>query len=307
MTSSASPSLGERAFVALQYALPKQLMSRLVYRATRSRIVPFKNALISAFVRGYRPEMQDAEQGNPLAYGSFNEFFTRELRAGSRPMPAEIAHIASPVDGTVSEAGRIDNNQLLQAKGHRYSLEALLVAAAGDVAVFRGGDFMTVYLAPYNYHRIHMPQSGHLVDCAVVPGELFSVNNTTASLVPGLFARNERVICRFAGEHGPFVMVLVGALHVGSMQTVWHGEITPRRPRRVLQLPSAALAAPALLDRGAEMGRFNMGSTVIVIWPPGTVQLDAKVRAGQVLRMGERVATMISRPAQPLSGGNNAV
>ena len=307
MTTPTSPSLGERAFVALQYALPKHLMSRLVYRATRSRSVPFKNALISAFVRGYRPEMQDAVQSDPLAYGSFNEFFTRALRADARPMPADIAQIASPVDGTVSEAGRIDANQLLQAKGQRYSLDALLAAAASDVAVFRGGDFMTVYLAPYNYHRIHMPQAGRLVDCVVVPGELFSVNNTTASLVPGLFARNERVICRFAGEHGPFVMVLVGALHVGSMQTVWHGEVTPRRPRRALQLPTTALAAPALLDRGAEMGRFNMGSTVIVIWPPGAVQLDAKIRSGQVLRMGERVATTTSRAAQFVSDDNHAV
>jgi phosphatidylserine decarboxylase len=201
--------------------------------------------------------------------------------------------LISPVDGMVSQVGRLDGSQLLQAKGHNYSLEALLDCA--DSATnwaprFVGGCFSTLYLAPFNYHRIHMPLSGTLRAAWYVPGALFSVNAVTAGAVPGLFARNERVVCIF--EDGPrlFAMVLVGALFVGSMDTVWHGEITPRSPRTHLPLPLDESRAPLRLEKGVEMGRFNMGSTVILILPPDTIDWLPDVKAGERIRMGQSLA-----------------
>jgi phosphatidylserine decarboxylase len=243
MDTDDSPTFRDRLFVATQYLIPQHLLSRLVYRLTRSRIPTVKNALIKSFMRGFSPDMSDALQPDPLAYGSFNEFFTRALRPGARPIDPNGSILVSPVDGAISQMGRLDGSQLVQAKGHHYSLEALLDsgASATDWASrFAGGCFATLYLAPFNYHRIHMPLSGTLCAAWYVPGKLFSVNAVTAAAVPGLFARNERVVCIF--EEGPrlFAMVLVGALFVGSMETVWHGEstqapgITPRsHPRAV--------------------------------------------------------------------------
>jgi phosphatidylserine decarboxylase len=290
--SEAPPGAGGRAFVALQHLLPQHGISRLVLGATRSRAPAFKNALIKLFVRGFRPDMSDAVETDPTAYASFNEFFTRALRPETRPVDADPRAIVSPVDGTVSEAGRLTEDRLLQAKGHEYSLRALLAGNPAWERTFGGGHFATIYLAPYNYHRIHMPLAGELRQSFYVPGRLFSVNRTTARLVPGLFARNERVFCGFDGAGIPFGVILVGALNVGSMATVWHGDVTPRKHREVTPLPVTDALAPTTLGKGDELARFNMGSTVILLFPAGVATWTDKLVAGQTLRMGERIGTL---------------
>jgi phosphatidylserine decarboxylase len=293
---SQDPGAAGRAFVALQHLLPQHGISRLVLRATRSRAPAFKNALIRLFVSGFKPDMSDAVETEPTAYASFNEFFTRALRPGTRPVDGDARAIVSPVDGTVSEAGTLTADRLLQAKGHEYSLRALLAGNAAWERSFAGGTFATIYLAPYNYHRIHMPLAGELRESFYVPGRLFSVNSTTARLVPGLFSRNERVVCGFDSAGMPWALILVGALNVGSMATVWHGDVTPRRHREITALPVTDVFSPTTLDKGAEMGRFNMGSTVILLFPPRAVQWHSALRAGQVLRMGERIGTLQTWP-----------
>jgi phosphatidylserine decarboxylase len=289
------PALGAggRAFVALQHLLPQHGISRLVLAATRSTAPAFKNALINLFVRGFKPDMTDAVERDPLAYASFNEFFTRALRDGTRPMDTDPRAIVSPVDGTVSEAGPLSADRLLQAKGHEYTLRALLAGNTAWERTFAGGSFATIYLAPYNYHRIHMALPGELRETFYVPGRLFSVNRTTARLVPGLFARNERVFCGFESGGMPWAIILVGALNVGSMATVWHGDVAPRRHREVTALPVTDERAPIELPKGAEMARFNMGSTIILLLPPGASQWAASLTAGRTLRMGERIGTLL--------------
>lgn len=275
-------------FIVLQKLLPQHLLSRLVLRLTRVRAPLVKNALIGSFVRRFRPDMSEAAQPDALGYASFNEFFTRGLRAGVRPVDSNAQILVSPVDGTVSQIGTLDGSRILQAKGHDYTLEALLAASPGTSwpEKFRGGHFATLYLAPYNYHRIHMPITGTLRAAWYVPGRLFSVNAATAASVPNLFARNERVVCIF--EDGPalFAMVLVGALFVGSMSTVWHGDI--RRPRQRTDLPVSS--SRASLHKGEEMGRFNMGSTVILLTPAGFADWLPELTAGSRIRMGEALA-----------------
>jgi len=268
-----------------------------VLAATRSRAPAFKNALIRLFVRGFAPDMSDAVEPEPTAYPSFNEFFTRALRDGARPVDADPRAIVSPVDGTVSEAGTLSADRLLQAKGHEYSLRALLAGNSSWEHSFAGGNFATIYLAPYNYHRIHMPLPGELRESFYVPGRLFSVNRTTAQLVPGLFSRNERVFCGFDFAGLPWAILLVGALNVGSMATVWHGDVTPRKHREVTPLPAAEVLAATTLSKGAEMARFNMGSTVILLLPPGAAEWQSTLTAGRVLRMGERIGSLRAWPA----------
>jgi phosphatidylserine decarboxylase len=289
---SDDPGFAGRAFVALQYLLPQHGISRVVLQATRARAPAFKNALIRLFVRGFNPDMADAVETEPTAYASFNEFFTRALRPGTRPVDPDPAAIVSPVDGTVSEAGTLTRDRLLQAKGREYSLHALLAGSAAWERSFAGGSFATIYLAPYNYHRIHMALPGELRDSFYVPGRLFSVNRTTARLVPGLFSRNERVFCGFDAGGTPWAIILVGALNVGSMATVWHGDVTPRKLREVSSLPVTDQLAPASLAKGEEMARFNMGSTVILLLPPGVAEWQSSLVAGRVLRMGERIGTL---------------
>lgn len=292
--SDAMPGAGGRAFVALQHLLPQHGISRLVLRATRSTNPAFKNALIKLFVRGFKPDMTDAVETVPTNYASFNEFFTRALRAGARPLDSDPLAIVSPVDGTVSEAGPLTADRLLQAKGHDYSLGALLAGNPAWERSFVGGSFATIYLAPYNYHRIHMALAGELREAFYVPGKLFSVNRTTAQLVPGLFSRNERVFCGFDFGGMPWGIVLVGALNVGSMATVWHGDVTPRKHREVTALPVNDSIAPTTLAKGDEMARFNMGSTVILLFPSGAAEWAGKLAAGCKLRMGERIGTLRS-------------
>jgi phosphatidylserine decarboxylase len=270
--------------VWLQHMLPQHALSRIVLEATRVRAAWFKNALIRAFLKSFPVDLGEAEQSDPRAFESFNAFFTRALREGVRPIAPAAADLASPVDGTVSECGRIDGETLLQAKGRTYALTDLL-AGQDWAGRFAGGEFATIYLAPFNYHRIHMPISGKLLDCIYVPGRLFSVNDATARGVPRLFARNERVLTRFDSAGGQFALVLVGALNVGSMATVWAGDITPRRPRVLTRLPDA----PVTLAKGAELGRFNMGSTVILLFEAGRTRWDDFLCRGTMLRYGQRI------------------
>ncbi len=271
--------------ILLQFILPHHALSRLVLWLTRIRWRPFKNLLIRMFVRGFRPDLSDAALTDPYAYEDFNAFFTRALRPGARPLGGDARTIVSPVDGTMNLCGRLDANRLLQAKGHWYSLEALLAGAAGQwAAPFRDGSFATIYLAPYNYHRIHMPADGTLAAAWYVPGRLFSVNTVASRLVPGLFARNERLVLLFEGTTGAFAVIFVGALNVGSMATVWHGDVTPRRPRVVAELPLPP-QAQRFRERGAEIGRFNMGSTVIVLFGPDAARLHS-IATGTPMRVG---------------------
>lgn len=299
MSAGGSATLRARLFVVLQHLIPQHLLSRLVYRLTRSRVTALKNALIGAFVRGFAPDMAEAARPDPLGYASFNEFFTRALRPGARPIDAGDT-LVSPVDGSISQIGRIEGSRLLQAKGHHYSLESLLDGGTPGhrwAQLFAGGVFATLYLAPFNYHRIHMPAGGTLRAAWYVPGRLFSVNAVTATAVPGLFARNERIVC--ICENGPvlFAMVLVGALFVGSMTTVWHGEITPRKPRRPLELPVDGSLSPLELAKGAEMGRFNMGSTVILLLPAQTVEWMPDLRTGSPVTVGQPLGVLLRGPA----------
>jgi phosphatidylserine decarboxylase len=275
-------AIRERLFVWFQHALPHHGLSRLTLAATRVRTPWLRNLLIRGFLALFAVDMSDAAEIDPYRYASFNEFFTRALRNGARPIAAGAADIACPVDGRVSECGAIVGDSLLQAKGRHYSLTELL-AGQDWAARFSGGSFATIYLAPFNYHRIHMPARGRLLDTVYVPGRLFSVNAATAGLVPRLFARNERVLTLFEGDFGEFAVVLVGALNVGSMATVWAGDITPAARRTIAHIP----ARDILLDKGAELGRFNMGSTVIVLFQPGRAHWRATLAAGSSVRVGE--------------------
>jgi phosphatidylserine decarboxylase len=276
-----------RLFVWFQYVLPQHALSRLILRATRVRTRWFKNALVRGFLGLYAVDMTQAEESDPLSFASFNEFFTRALKADARPAAADPRDIACPVDGTISEAGTIDGDKLLQAKGRHYSLHDLL-AGQPWASRFQGGSFATIYLAPFNYHRVHMPLRGELQSTVYVPGRLFSVNTVTALHVPRLFARNERVLTSFDTAFGEFALVMVGALNVGSIATVWAGDITPAARRVVTTLPPRRIA----LEKGAELGRFNMGSTVILLFEPERAHWHATVRAGAQVLMGQSLGTL---------------
>jgi phosphatidylserine decarboxylase len=290
--SSQGPTLGARLFVGMQHLLPQHTLSRLIHRVARARSVSLKNALISNFVKHFRPDMSDAVEPNPLAYDCFNDFFTRALKPESRRITGDPQALASPVDGTVSQIGMLDEMRLIQAKGRHYRIDTLLSGPPEYNNRFADGAFATLYLAPYNYHRIHMPMAGTLRAAWYVPGKLYSVNATTAASVPELFAINERVVCIF--EQGPieYAMVLVGALFVGSITTIWHGDITPRSPRRYVNLPLPQDPATASLAKGDEMGRFNMGSTVILVYPRDSIGWNPAIGPGSVIRVGQPLATL---------------
>jgi phosphatidylserine decarboxylase len=275
-----------RAFVWLQYLLPQHGLSRLILAATRVRTRWFKNALTRGFLALFSVDMAEAVQPDPYRYLSFNDFFTRALRPEARPIDASARTVVSPVDGTVSECGPIIENRLLQAKGRDYTLEQLL-AGRTWAKRFEGGVFATIYLAPFNYHRIHMAVRGTLEETVFVPGRLFSVNNVTAQHVPRLFARNERVLTLFDTAFGRCALVMVGALNVGSIATVWAGDIAPAPRRAVTRIPGP----PITLDKGAELGRFNMGSTVILLFEPDRVRWHPLLRAGTVVQLGQAIGS----------------
>lgn len=270
--------------------LPHQLLSHLVRRVTRWRAPWWKDLLIRTFIRHFGVDMTEAEQPDPTAYPDFNGFFTRALRPGIRPQPDDPAAIACPVDGRISQAGRLTGDHVLQAKGHDYSLTTLLGGDPERAAPFAGGHFATLYLSPRDYHRIHMPCTGTLRETVYVPGRLYSVAPHTTRAIPGLFARNERLVTLFDTPGGPMAMVLVGAIFVSCMETVWGGVVNPRRG---MALQTARFdspdSTPVTLARGAEMGRFNMGSTVILVYRPGQMAWTAPLRPGQIVRTGQAI------------------
>jgi phosphatidylserine decarboxylase len=283
-------------FVRLQYLLPHHLLCRIAYALTRARTPWLKNLLIDAFMRGYRPRMSEALEPEPRRYPSFNAFFTRALRPSARPIDPDPLRVVSPCDGTLSVAASMQADQLLQAKGRWFSLASLVGDDADWITALHGGLYATLYLAPSNYHRVHMPLAGRLVAAWHVPGRLFSVNSATVDRVPGLFARNERIVCAFAGEHTRFVVVLVGALFVGSMSTVWHGDITPWRGAgpavRGVHWLEPTGAAELWQPRGAELGRFSMGSTVLLLLPPGMARWDPGLAPGAAVAVGQGLGSL---------------
>jgi phosphatidylserine decarboxylase len=283
--------LGERVAVAAQYLLPKQALTTAAGALARLQGGAVTTAVIRWFIGRYGVNMAEAADADPAAYDSFNAFFTRALKPGVRPLAA--AGLLCPVDGAVSQLGAIEAGRVFQAKGHDYSATALLGGDGALAAHFQQGHFATLYLSPRDYHRIHMPCAGRLLRMVHVPGELFSVNPATARGVPGLFARNERVVCLFEGGDGrPWVLVLVGATIVGSMATVWHGVVNPPRPGRLREWSYTDQRIE--LAAGAEMGRFLLGSTVVLLFPPGPLAFNPAWRPGSAVRMGETMATLAS-------------
>ncbi len=286
--------MSERSAVWLQYLLPKQAITAFAGFVASHERGWVTTEIIRRFVAKYQVNMAEAVNPDIASYPSFNAFFTRALRPDARPLAS--ADLICPVDGAISQFGAIERDQIFQAKGHRYSTTALVGGDAALAARFDNGSFATLYLSPRDYHRIHMPCDGRLTRMVHVPGDLFSVNPTTARGVPGLFARNERVVCVFESALGPFVLVLVGATIVGSMATVWHGVVNPPRPGHLRQwdYPAGDQPAPEL-RQGEEMGRFLLGSTVVMLFPPrfgeGPVAFNPAWAPGRAVQLGEAMAS----------------
>ena len=281
--------MSDRLAVLPQYLLPKQALTHFAgFVASRERGW-VTTEIIRRFVAKYRVNMDEALDSDIGAYLTFNDFFTRALKPGARPLAR--AALVCPVDGAISQFGDIEKDQIFQAKGHHYSTTALVGGDAALAAHYQDGSFATIYLSPRDYHRIHMPAGGRLTRMIYVPGELFSVNPVTARGVPGLFARNERVVCVFESVRGPFVLVLVGATIVGSMATVWHGVVNPPRSKEVREWHYPAAGQPeVVLKQGEEMGRFLLGSTVVLLFPTGLLRFNPQWAPGGAVRLGEVMA-----------------
>ncbi|MBC3885346.1 archaetidylserine decarboxylase [Undibacterium griseum] len=278
--------MSDRLAVLPQYLLPKKALTMLAGKLAHARAGQLTTSVIRWFVQRYQVNMEEAANPDPGSYRSFNEFFTRPLRAGIRPLAD--ADLVCPVDGAISQFGPVAKGQIFQAKGHDYSATALLGGNQQLASPFQNGCFATIYLSPRDYHRIHMPCDGTLTRMVYVPGDLFSVNPTTARGVPGLFARNERVVCFFDSARGPFVMVLVGATIVGSMATVWHGTVNPPRSGDIREWNYTG--QNIRLEKGDEMGRFMLGSTVVLLFPDNTMQFNPAWQAAKPVRLGECMA-----------------
>ena len=278
--------MSERSEVLLQYLLPKRAITEFGRHIASMRGGAVTTAIIRWFVGKYGVNMAEADNPDIASYASFNDFFTRALKPGARPLAT--ADLICPVDGAISQFGAIEGDQIFQAKGHHYSTTALVGGDRDLAARFDGGSFATIYLSPRDYHRIHMPADGRLARMIYVPGELFSVNPATARGVLGLFARNERVVCVFESARGPFVLVLVGATIVGSMATVWHGLVNPPRTREVRDWRYDA--QQVVLRQGEEMGRFLLGSTVVLLFPKGPCRFNPAWAPGAAVRLGEEMA-----------------
>lgn len=283
--------MSDRFAVLPQYLLPKQALTSFAGFVASPRRGWITTEIIRRFVAKYGVNMGEALDSDIASYASFNDFFTRALKPGARPLAR--ADLICPVDGAISQFGAIEHDQIFQAKGHHYSTAALVGGDAALATQFQDGSFATLYLSPKDYHRIHMPADGRLLRMIHVPGDLFSVNPTTARGVPGLFARNERVVCVFASARGPFVLVLVGATIVGSMATVWHGVVNAPRVADVREWHYADAAVPVHLKQGEEMGRFLLGSTVVMLFPrspTAPLQFNPAWAPGQSIRLGEAMA-----------------
>jgi len=288
---------GDRLRNLPQYLLPQRLLTRLTYRLTRVRTPWFKNALIQQVARKFRVNLSEALEPNPRAYPDFNAFFTRVLKPGARPIAPGDRVVCCPVDGAVSQIGLAESDTLLQAKGRSFSLTALLGGDTERARLFQGGAFATLYLSPRDYHRIHMPLAGRLREMVHIPGKLFSVSPLTTRMVPDLFARNERVAALFDTPAGPMALVLVGAINVASIETVWAGAITPPLGKTIRNWSYPPNGDGAVrLDKGAEMGRFNMGSTVIVLFGQEAVRWEQEIQPGATVRMGQRLGKVV-KPA----------
>jgi phosphatidylserine decarboxylase len=290
-SSESTSHVSDRLAVLPQYLLPKQALTALAGRFASARAGSLTTRAIAAFVRRYKVDMSEAAEPDIAAYPTFNDFFTRALRPGARPLAD--ADLVCPVDGAISQFGPIERDQIFQAKGHRYSTTAVLGGDAELARQFEGGHFATIYLSPRDYHRIHMPCDGRLVRMIYVPGDLFSVNPVTARGVPGLFARNERVVCMFETPFGPMALILVGATIVGSMATVWHGVVNPPRSRTVRSWDYTEQSIQ--LRRGEEMGRFQLGSTVVLLWPSGPQTFNPQWEPARAVRLGEAMASRQGR------------
>ena len=280
-------------FLLLQRMMPKRLITAIVYRLARIRVRLIKDFLIRSFVRFYEVDLDEVQKSVPGGFISFNDFFTRELADGSRPIDSSDLSIVSPADGIISAAGSIERNAVLQAKGHDYSLEELLATDLHEAQRYYDGSFATIYLAPFNYHRVHAPLAGELVAAHFVPGSLFSVNQTTVSFLRGLFTRNERLICHFRTASGPMVLIFVGALNVGSITTPWTGEIRPRKGHVVENIDLQSSSQPKTVNKGDLLGWFNMGSTIILLLPPGVCDWRSGLGSGEALRMGESLGRIV--------------
>ena len=283
-----------RAAVAAQYILPHKLLSRIVRWATRWTFAPWKNFLIRTIVRQYNVDLDDAETADFAAYANFNAFFTRALKAGARPLDADPDAVLCPADGRISQAGPIEHGRIFQAKGFDFGTGELL----GDdarAAPFHDGSFITVYLSPRDYHRVHMPLAGELIETVHVPGRLFSVAPFAVESIPRMFARNERLVCHFESALGPFTVVMVGAMLVSGIATVWDGVAVPPYATAIARRDWRGRGI--WLKRGAELGRFEMGSTVIVLLPARLGRFSAQLHAEQAVRMGQKVGTLAARPA----------
>ena len=276
--------------VRVQHLVPQRLLCRFIYAVSRSRVRWFKSALISWFARQYAVSLDEAHEPELSEYPSFNAFFTRALRDGARVIDPQPDAVVSPADGRLSQFGAISSDRIVQAKGFSYSLHELLGEPAHAAEAFNGGTTATIYLAPHNYHRVHTPAAGRLTRMRYIAGKRFSVNATTASWIDRLYCRNERLVCWFDSEFGEFAAVLVGALNVSSISTTLTGEIRSGRDAAWNELGDAEFA------RGQEFGRFNLGSTVVLAFPRGSVQLLANLQSGQQVRVGERIGITLRNP-----------
>ena len=290
MQDPAKPSFLDHLSTNLLRILPQHLLAAGMYRIARSTRPRLKDLLIDQISRRYGVNMDEAEQADLAAYPSFNAFFTRALKPGARPIAEGM--LVSPADGRVSQLGVIRGDTLMQAKGHDFDLLALLAGDKTRTAQFRNGLFNTIYLSPKDYHRVHMPFAGRLDSMVFVPGDLFSVSEATTQLVPGLFARNERVICHFETPIGPMAVILVGAIFVGSMETIWHGEVRAARGRATRWVYRGEQRRK--FEAGEEMGRFNMGSTVIVLLPEGSAEWQPGISPGDEVKLGQALGRPLS-------------
>lgn len=275
----------------MQYWLPQHALTRLVGKLASAKLGPVTNVIIKLFIKQYQIDMSEAKHSNPEYYSTFNDFFVRELEQDARPIVEDNNIIVHPADACVSQFGPLEDNQLVQAKNHRYSTLELLGGDASLAKEFNNGSFATLYLSPKDYHRVHMPCDATLRQMIYVPGDLFSVNPLTAENVPNLFARNERVVCIFDTEFGPMAQVLVGATIVGSIELVWAGTVTPPRGNTVYRWNYPTTGEKAIqFKKGEEMGRFKLGSTVINLFAEGAMQFDESVQLNATTRMGTSYA-----------------
>ena len=285
--------MSARLFVLLQYLLPRYWLTSVVYRLARVKVTAIKNFLIARFISLFDVDIDDVKLDAPDAFATFNDFFVRELDDDARPIDQDAASIVSPVDGTVSSAGSITGDRLFQAKGLEYTLDDLLSTDLQQAQAYVDGTFATFYLAPHNYHRVHAPLDGKIVAARYVPGDLFSVNTATAAHISGLFRRNERLVLHFSTVQGPATVIFVGALNVGSISTLWSGEIRPRK-HGVVETLDIELG-PRDISKGDLLGWFNMGSTVVVLFPKGNCNWNNDLTQGTAVRMGEAIGSMATK------------